>query len=422
MENIDKLLQELDDLMSSDDELLSKEKKQTILEKINRVLEIDPQNIDALRLKALNALYSYNDYDTATPILNKIIEIAPDSDTAKEAEEHLKVIKTLKDIDNSVNNNFINNNFNTIECNFLEKIPCELIFGIKVIVLLIIIWILFPSVFFSGNDNKILKIRNTSAFETLKINPRSEYSFLTKKEIFDIRKRYVQDSIFARKNYKPSAREFGSIANNKPWWGNIRCQELDYKGDYTEHIQGKSEQSLKINNPNMLVSLNNYVIPWHTEANDDFCTSEYSKFLPHSLKYDKNNKLLVIEYQVPRRFLDMRANISGNSVRFPIQLSGLNALDFGYKYVYAFDTKNIQMYDYNNNITKHIGEFVDYIHLGNSCKYKGGCNNISPVQFDKMIMLTNLPAEINLKLWKNEPINKYIKADIYYKIVFNELF
>ena len=80
------------------------------------------------------------------------------------------------------------------------------------------------------------------------------------------------------------------------------------------------------------------------------------------------------------------------------------------------------MYDYNNNITKHIGEFVDYIHLGNSCKYKGGCNNISPVQFDKMIMLTNLPAEINLKLWKNEPINKYIKADIYYKIVFNELF
>lgn len=418
MENIDKLLKEIRGLMALDNELLNEKEKQLILEKINHLLEIDPQNIEALYWKALNTLQVYDDCDTAISIFNKIREITPESDIAKEAEDYLNIIgeykkaKEVKNVNNSISNS----------CTFLEKVPCKLIIGLKVITILITMCFLCPSTIFSINDNKILKIKDTSKFEALRINPQSEYSFLTKKEIYDIRKRYVQDSLFAHKNYEPSAREFGSIVDNKPWWGNIKCRQLNYEGDYTEHIQGKSLQSLKINNPNMLVSLNDYIIPWHTEANDDFCTSEYSKFLPHSLKYDKNNKLLVIEYQVPRRFLDMRANISGNSVRFPIQLSGLNALDFGYKYVYAFDTKNVRMYDYNNNITKHIGEFVDYIHLGNSCKYKGGCNNISPVQFDKMIMLTNLPAEINLKLWKNEPINKYIKADIYYKIVFNELF
>lgn len=416
MGEISKLIKELEHLVLTDRQSWTTKQRLEILDKIRELRKLDPQNIDALYWEGMYYFFDAR-IEEALPIFEKVLQTTPNSPLAEEVKEYMKTIEEL----GLTNQRYIHSSSQT-SFDFMTKIPCELIFGLKIIVLLIAISFLFPSAFFSSNDNKILKIKDTSKFETLRINPRSEYSFLTKKEVFDIRKKYVQNSIFAHKNYEPSAREFGSIANNKPWWGNIRCQELDYKGDYTEHIQGKSEQSLKINNPNMLVSLNNYVIPWHTEANDDFCTSEYSKFLPHSLKYDKNNKLLVIEYQVPRRFLDMRANISGNSVRFPIQLSGLNALDFGYKYVYAFDTKNVRMYDYNNNITKHIGEFVDYIHLGNSCKYKGGCNNISPVQFDKMIMLTDLPAEINLKLWKNEPINKYIKADIYYKIVFNELF
>lgn len=414
MENIDKLLEEISDLMSSEEQLLSEEEKQIILDKINHILEIDPQNLDALHWKAL---YYFDDFDTAIPILNKIIEIAPESNEAKLAKDDLKSIIQLKAISDSIDKN---STYNPTSRSILSKIPCELIFGLKIIVLLIAMGFLFPSVFFSSNDNKILKIKDISAFENLKINPRTEYSFLSKKEIFDIRKSYVQDSIFASKNYEPSIREFGSIVDNKPWWGEIKCQPKDYNGDYHDFVQGKSEQSLKINNPNILVGLNSLVVPWDTEANESYCNSEYSSFIPYSLKYDKKNKLFIIKYKVSRSFLDMRAKISGKKVRFPIQLSGLNALDFGYKYVYAFDTQNIQMYDHHDNITQHIGEFKDYIHLGHSCKYAGGCNNISPVQNDKIVMLTDLPAEINLKLWKSEPINKYIKGNIYYRIVFEE--
>ena len=74
---------------------------------------------------------------------------------------------------------------------------------------------------------------------------------------------------------------------------------------------------------------------------------------------------------------------------------------------------------HKNNITKEIGTFSDYIHLGGSCQYKDGCNNVSPMQNDKMITIRDLPAEINLKLWKKQPHNKYLTpADMYYRIIF----
>ena len=106
--------------------------------------------------------------------------------------------------------------------------------------------------------------------------------------------------------------------------------------------------------------------------------------------------------------------------RYPIQLSGLNAKDFGYDYVYIFDLKNVSMFSEHNNITEDVKRFTDYIHLGGSCGYKDGCNNISPLQSDKMFTVYRLPAEINLKLWKKKPANQYMKADIYYRIIFDE--
>lgn len=75
---------------------------------------------------------------------------------------------------------------------------------------------------------------------------------------------------------------------------------------------------------------------------------------------------------------------------------------------------------YPDNITENVEMFRDYIHVGGSCKYVGGCNNLSPMQNDKMITLKAIPAEINLKLWKKQPRDKYSKADMYYRIIFKE--
>lgn len=301
---------------------------------------------------------------------------------------------------------------------FIGKIPCEFIIAVQFIVLVVFAFLICKPLIFSINDNKILKAN--SGFEELWINPQLEFNNMRKDEIYDIRKAYVKDSLFALENYEPNERVFGAIEDYKPWWGEQECRPLNYTGDYHESIEGKSKQSVQINNPNALVGLSSPYIPWDVERNADFCNSEYSKFIPKVLKYSEKDNLIVAEYEVSKEFLNILINISGKNFRYPIQLSGLNALDFGYKYVYAFDTKNIEMLYSNNNVTQTVEKFRDYIHVGGSCGYEGGCNNISPMQNDKMITVVALPAEINLKLWKKQPYDKYSKADMYYRIIFKE--
>lgn len=299
----------------------------------------------------------------------------------------------------------------------IGKIPCELIVGLEVLIVAVIVFMVFKPLILSSSDNKVLKANGQ--FKELWVNPPSEFNNMRKDEILSIRKAYVKDSLFASDNYEPNERVFGAIQDYKPWWGTQKCRPLNYTGDYHESIEGESKQSIQINNPNALVGLSSPYIPWDVEANEDFCNNEYSRFLPQSIKYSEKDKLIVAEYEVSKNFPYIYVNISGEQIRYPIQLSGINALDFGYKYVYAFDTKNISM-TYPNNVTENIEMFRDYIHVGGSCGYEGGCNNISPMQNDKMISVKALPAQINLKLWKKQPRDKYQKADMYYRIIFKE--
>ena len=306
------------------------------------------------------------------------------------------------------------------EPELLDKLPPQFLLAVKIVILAAVIYFCFPSVFFSFNDNKMLNIRDYSNFQSVQVNPLSEYNYLTKKQIFDIRKNHVKNSLFSKEDYEPDTRVFGAIADSKPWWGTVTCGKLNYKGDYHERIEGASKVSAQINNPDALVGLSLPFLPWDLGYNKEFCTADYSKFLPISIQYSEENNLIIAKYKLTKNFLKFRARVNSRNTRYPIQLSGLNALDFGYDYVYAFDTKNISMFDQNNNVTDDLKIFRDYIHLGGSCKYKDGCNNISPMQNDLMFTVTALPAEINLKLWKKKPMNKYVKADMYYRIQFTE--
>ena len=141
-------------------------------------------------------------------------------------------------------------------------------------------------------------------------------------------------------------------------------------------------------------------------------------FLPESLSYNKKENLIVATYEVPSDFAGYRVQVDSQEMGYPLQLSGLNAIDFGYKYVYALDAKNINMmYPNSSNMTNDVQTFADYIHLGGSCRYEGGCNNISPMQNNLMFSVNYLPAIVTLKLWKERPANKFMKADFYYKII-----
>lgn len=408
LENLESLI---DPSMTKNSNKLDKEK---IINEMNELLAFDPTSTEVLYWKGL--YYELiDDYDNAILTYEKILEIDPNDELAKKSiKDCADYVRTIVDLDQKTYNS--NRKFNAPS--ILEKLPVRILVSVKIIILLVVIFYYFPFFIFGHNDNNILKINDYSSFQTLEINPASEYNYLSKEQIFDIRKHHVKNSLFTKVNYEPNTVVFGSIIDNKPWWGSIKCNQLNYKGDYLENIQGPSKVSVQINNPNALVGLSMPYIPWDIGSNKEFCTSDYSNFLPISLQYDEKDKLIVAKYKLTKKFLKLRTNINGKSTRYVIQLSGLNARDFGYDYMYIFDTKNIKMYSEYNNAIEDISMFRDYIHLGGSCKYEGGCNNISPLQNDLMFSVKKLPAEINIKLWKKKPINKYVKADMYYKIIF----
>jgi hypothetical protein len=255
--------------------------------------------------------------------------------------------------------------------------------------------------------------------EKIYINPPCSYNNMSKSQILKLRKYYMKKSIFWNNNYEPNEDVFGGIEDYKPWWGDIKCISLDNNADPNENIRGKSHLSSQINNPTALVGLKDVYVMYN-RGDSDFCTSNYAKFIPKSIKYNKEKNLIIVEYPVSRGFLRTFVQVNNNKKRYPLQLCGLNARDLGYNYIYANELHNIQMSQPNNSIAENYGRFLDYIHVGGSCKLAGGCNNISPIQEDKMITVQELPAAIDLKLWKEEPINTRQKADINYRIVFKE--
>ncbi len=385
-----------------------------LINEIDELLTFDPENTEVLSLKGF--YYELiNDYKNAIVTYEKILEIDPNNETAKQSRKDcIYFYKNIRDLDERIEKH--ENKFNAQS--ILEKLPVSILVSAKIIIFLVIIFYYFPFFIFGYKDNNILKINDYSNFQTLKINPASEYDYLSKQQIFDIRKQHVKNSLFDKENYEPNTTVFGSIVDNKPWWGSIKCNQLNYKGDYHENIQGPSKVSVLMNNPNALVGLSMPYIPWDIGTNKEFCTSDYSNFSPISLQYDEKDKLIIAKYYLTKNFLKLRTKVNNRYTRYLIQLSGLNARDFGYDYMYIFDTKNIKMYSEYNNATEDISTFRDYIHQGGSCKFKDGCNNISPMQNDLIFSVKSLPAEINIKLWKKKPINKYIKADMYYKIIF----
>lgn len=413
---LNKIIENLENIVPTITAHSSDEEKQKVLEQINHAIQLAPQNELVLTWKALY-YQALQDYDNAILAYQDVLKVNPNDQLAKDS------IKDCQEFKKWQTEGYLDSKYNydnNSGPDLLEKIPVGVLVTAKIVILAAVIWFCCPALIFSFHDNKILNVKNTSSFQTIKVNPLSEYDYLTKQQIYNIRKNHVKNSLFAKENYEPDKSVFGSIVDNKPWWGTITCNQLNYKGDYHEKIEGPSKVSAQMNNPDALVGLSLPFLPWDQGYNKEFCTSDYGRFLPLAIQYDKKDNLIVAKYKLTRQFLRFRASVNGKLTRYPIQLSGLNAKDFGYNYVYIYDSKNISMFDKDNNITEDVKRFTDYIHLGGSCQYKDGCNNISPMQYDKIFTVYKLPAQINLKLWKKEPANKFMKADMYYRIIFEE--
>ena len=245
----------------------------------------------------------------------------------------------------------------------------------------------------------------------------SNLSYKTKKEIYEIRKKAVQNSIFRNPNYEPSEYVFGQIVDNKPWMSMKLClNRSDGKAD----IEGPSEEARYINNPALLVAPEYAFFACYCE---DFGKKNLTPEIPLYLEYHSDKKEIVVVY---KRLI--YCNIPKVDTWF--KFKGLNARDLGFKYMYVDKNKSTFAFKFKEdvNASNVVHEIQDFIHLGGACGQEGGCNNSSPEQ--PPLNFTN-PCDsryedhssekvIYIKLWKERPKSPEDEADIVEKIVFKK--
>jgi hypothetical protein len=243
---------------------------------------------------------------------------------------------------------------------------------------------------------------------------------LSKSEIYAIRSKYVEESIFAGIDYHPSEEVFGQIVSGKKWWGlnHHRC----HKDDTTS---GVSAMSRYINNPAILISpMNAYVysnVEKYGNKYNHYCNAEYTKFIPYKMSYDANSKTITATYQIHREIIDNAESFGSKDDPFYLTMIGMNGRDLGYPYIKISALHNITMKnDYNASM--HVYILADYIHVGGSCGVSGGCNNISPYQAELDFRFTDLPASIEVNFWHNFPKKETQIPDIKYKMQFVEIY
>lgn len=269
--------------------------------------------------------------------------------------------------------------------------------------------------------------RTTSKFEDLKntgaepvrlmINPLECYNGNSKSEMYDIRKTYVKTSIFYTSDYVPDEEVFGRIEDGKPWWHIDPCSR-----DGGDNVTGISSLSRFINSPDILVPV---YFSFNLSYRDDvkeYCDGNFARTVPKEAFYNPSYNMITVKYPMSKYVTNHRVNhyYGQKGILYPLVLSGLNARDFGYDYVYINKKYNIGMVNEENNASKHVHKFLDFIHVGGSCKHPDGCNNHSPYQGEIEFVITSIPAEMTLKLWKKEPFSKDLPADINYRIIFEE--
>lgn len=239
----------------------------------------------------------------------------------------------------------------------------------------------------------------------IKVNYPDSLSWKTKKEIYEIRKKYIESSIFNNPNYEPSEEVFGQIQDRKPWIANYICEKTNGESP----VEGPSEEARFINNPTILLGLE-YPFIFHDVTDFTFCDTNLSTIIPTSVTYNGPEKEITVEYQ------HLPFSTKGNNTFY--QFNGINARDLGYKYIYLDKKKTTYDIEFKNetNISNEVFELNNFIHLGYSCKVEGGCNNGSPrqefVEFKNDTPNKEKGKIIYLKLWKEKPQNPKQKADI----------
>ena len=252
---------------------------------------------------------------------------------------------------------------------------------------------------------------NNSKVISVEYNYPPSLSGKTREEIYNIRKKYVSNSIFSNKKYNPSQAVFGQIVDNKPWVALDACYNGKTKSTRTD---GPSEEGRFIANPTILVAIEYPFLLGDSDST--ICKLPVNNLIPDSVFYDDTKKEITVRYtKLPINTTD----------RSYYQFNGINARDLGYQYMFVdngYSSFKLKFINPNQNASTKVVELKNFIHLGNSCGVQGGCNNGAPRQKElefgyRRSHNQKRNSEIIIKLWKTKPYSPEDKADIIEKIV-----
>lgn len=261
------------------------------------------------------------------------------------------------------------------------------------------------------NSQNQPKLKGDSS--SVQVNSPTDFDYMSKDEIYNIRKYYVKNSIFEFNKYEPSEDVFGQIIDNKPWVQTNICKNTKIEG-----YKKASEEARFINNPSIPVAIE-YPFVFNGYPDEDWCIDPINNMIPESINFDGLNKIVTVTYN--------RLPFVINDTFSFYTFNGLNARDLGYKYAYIDNSKSTYKINFSNsdNISTQVTEFQNFIHLGSSCGVEGGCNNGSPrqpllefKQYDTDF--ENLDGEIYIKLWKKYPTSPEQEPDLVEKIILKE--
>lgn len=243
------------------------------------------------------------------------------------------------------------------------------------------------------------------------LSPLKKLSGLSKNEILDLRIDAVKNSpVFGKMHYIPNPNVF-QITDGLPWISADSALHWS-KSSNREKADGVTRDSAGILNPDLLY----YVSIAENEDSEKDYKVIYKDFyfFPYKATYNPNTKTITAY---------IKNDTKPDGDYQPITLADANAHDLGFRYAYMDYSSNIGFYeDYKNNtLASDIKNITGYYMHGSACGIPGGCNNYAPYwQYYNQFYLKKLPAEFNIKLWKNPPNDINTKADINFRMVFEK--
>ncbi len=259
---------------------------------------------------------------------------------------------------------------------------------------------------------------NTSALEVIppsaiqaKINPLIDYNGLPKNFILGLRFGNIDSNFIKMMNYSPKKEVWEKMEDKGAWFSLDKSVCFDNNKDCRTKAKGLSALSRQINNPILLVAPV-MIATYHLDEKLPVCSDEGLKLVPKSVYLDVVNSKIIVLYKGTKALTKCKY----------LQLSGLNARDFGLEWAKVYKKQNIY-FPYPDNISKRLYKFNDAIVVGNFCKdakRETRCNVLSPVDDKLVFNITSYPANIELKLWKNKPLFGFKDADFLFEIRFVE--